>query len=111
MPEFERVPSREMSIANVTEASKRVVLAGTVVGVNSDEGTVSIDDGTGVIDTFFEDEFVISRLSNYKEGDLVTIVGWSREGGLGGEVIRRRKSNLNPELSEKINSKWSELYV
>lgn len=102
MPERERVTMTESDVVDVTEASKRVLLRGTVVGINKDEHSLSLDDGTGAIDVFFEDSDV--KLDDYKEGDLVRVIGWGREGGLGGEVLGRLKGNLNPELKTKIES-------
>jgi len=108
MPEFERIPMKEFSIADVTEGSKRVLVRGTVIGCNAESGAVSLDDGTGKIDAFFDNEDVKAELGHYKEGDRVLVVGWSREGGLNGEVLRALKGNLNPELKGKVDRIWGE---
>jgi len=104
MPEFERLSMKEISVVDVTEASKRVLLRGTIVGINADDGSLSLDDGTGAIDVFFDNEELKPKLANYKESDRVVVIGWSKEGGIGGEVIRELKGNLNPELKAKVDS-------
>ncbi len=107
MAKPDRLPTQEIEISQITEASKRVMVKGKVAGLNADDGSLSLDDGTGTTDAFFEEE-VGKRLSDYKEGDEVVVIGWSREGGLQGEVVRRLGGNLNPELEAKVNSMWSE---
>ncbi len=105
----QRRPAVEKKVSEVDPSSdRRVRLVGMVIGKDAANGMITIDDGTGKANVFFDDLKVIEKLDSYKEGDPALVVGRispTAEGfDLNGEVIRSVKG-LDFSLLEKVREK------
>lgn len=105
----QRRPAVEKKVSEVDPSSdRRVRLVGMVIGKDTANGMITIDDGTGKANVFFDDLKVIEKLDSYKEGDPALVVGrisQTAEGfDLNGEVIRSVKG-LDFNLLEKVREK------
>jgi len=95
---FRRFPTVEKSIAEIGPEDGRVSFIGTVI--DKDEGKITVDDGSGSMEVFFENDVI----KNFKTGDLVRIVGKiSSEGFLSGEAVQNF-SKFNLDLYKEMKS-------
>lgn len=106
---LQRRPAIEKKIREIEPAvDRRVRLVGTIIGKDTANGMVVIDDGTGKANVFFDDLRVIEKIDSYKEGDPALVVGRispTTEGfDINGEVIRSVKG-LDFGLLEKVREK------
>lgn len=107
---LQRRPAIEKKISDVEPAAdRRVRLVGTIIGKDTANGMITIDDGTGKASVFFDDLRVIEKLDGYKEGDPALVVGRISPTGtegfdVNGEVIRSVKG-LDFGLLEKVREK------
>ena len=94
---FRRFPTVGKNIKEITPDDGRVSFIGTLI--DKGEGKIAVDDGTGSIESFFEDEIT----KKFKVGNTVRIVGKVSEGNVNGEAIQDF-SVFNLDLYKKVTS-------
>lgn len=105
-----RYPAVEKKISEIRlEEDRRVRLIGTVITKDADNGLIVVDDGTAKVNVYFDRVELVEKLGEYKEGQLVTVVGLVVQvpGGfdISGEVIKGTKLP-NLELKGKVDALW-----
>lgn len=110
---IQRNPAKERKISEITD-ERRVRLYGTVIGKEPSNGLITIDDGTGRVNVFFDDLTIVETLEGFADGEQVLVVGSvvpKPEGiEISGELIKRVQSS--PSLSElraRVNHIWAEV--
>ena len=105
--ERRRAPAEFKKVEDIDDTDARVSLVGTAVDV--EENNIAVDDGTGTIEVNFD---LSKDLSEFKEGDMVRVVGKPSGGSLEGEVAQSFEGfdiDLYEEALDEINKLREEL--
>ena len=100
-----RVPAKSKMASEIVPGNERVKVLGTLVSIAKDKKKVVVDDGGASVEIQLNSLDLVDKLSQYRPGDQVMVIGWTSQTGVDGEILRKI-SGFEPSRYKHVLEVW-----
>ncbi|MBR9689781.1 MAG: hypothetical protein GOV01_02720 [Candidatus Altiarchaeota archaeon] len=100
-----RVPAKSKMASEIVPGNERVKVLGTLVSIAKDKKKVVVDDGGASVEIQLNSLDLVDKLSQYRPGDQVMVIGWTSKTGIDGEILRKI-SGFDPSRYKQVLEVW-----